>query len=87
MGAGFEMKSIDDVASLPPPHSTSNGIDRATVWDAGLFERAAADARLAPSIPRRSFLPGFSAPAQTAHASQTLSVSPSAPLRILGKLH
>src|SRR6266852_9998189 len=48
---------------------------------------AAADAPLAPNIPRRSFLPGSSAPAQTAHASQTLSVSPSAPLRILGKLH
>src|SRR5882724_2107330 len=48
---------------------------------------AAAGARLAPNIPRHSFLPGFSAPAQTAHASQTLSVSPSAPLHILGKLH
>src|SRR6266436_2695966 len=48
---------------------------------------AAADAPLAPNIPRRSFLLGFAAPAQTAHASRTLSVSPSAPLRILGKLH
>jgi hypothetical protein len=50
MGAGFEMKSIDDVASFPPPHSTTNGINRATVWDDGLFERAAADARLFEAI-------------------------------------
>src|SRR6267142_96845 len=47
---------------------------------------AAADARLVPSIPRRSFLPGFSAPTQTAHALQTLSVSSSAPLRNFGKI-
>jgi hypothetical protein len=50
MGAGFEMKSIDDVASLPLSPSTSTGIDRATVWDDGLLERAATDARLFESV-------------------------------------
>ena len=35
-----------DVSSRPLSHSNTNGIDRATVWDDGLFERAVADHRL-----------------------------------------
>src|SRR5260370_35029222 len=44
------MKSIDDVASFPLSHSSTDAIDRATVWDDGLFGRAAADRRLFESI-------------------------------------
>ena len=47
---GGEMKSIDDVASLPLPHSSTGTIDRATVWDDGLLERATADRRLFESL-------------------------------------
>src|SRR5258708_33501269 len=46
IGVGGEMKSIDDVASFPLSHASSDAIDRATVWDDGLFGRAAADRRL-----------------------------------------
>ena len=35
-----------DVSSRPLLHSNTDGIDRATVWDDGLFERATADHRL-----------------------------------------
>ena len=35
-----------DVSSRPLSHSNPGGLDRATVWDDGLFERAAADHRL-----------------------------------------
>ena len=37
---------MDDVSSRPLSHSNISGIDRATVSDDGLFERAAADHRL-----------------------------------------
>src|SRR5258708_14210389 len=50
IGVGGEMKSIDDVASFPLSHSSTDAIDRATVWDDGLFGRAAADRRLFESI-------------------------------------
>src|SRR5260370_16203587 len=35
-----------DVSSLPWSHSNSNGIDRATVWDDGIFQRATANRQL-----------------------------------------
>lgn len=35
-----------DVSSLPRSHSNSNGIDCATVWDDGIFERATANRQL-----------------------------------------
>src|SRR5258708_231112 len=50
IGVGGEMKSIDDVASFPLSHSSTDAIDRAIVWDDGLFGRAAADRRLFESI-------------------------------------
>ena len=44
------MKSIDEVASLPLSHSSTETIDRAVVWDDGLIERATVDRRLFESL-------------------------------------
>ena len=39
-----------ELLSLPLLHSSTNGIDRGTVWDDGIFERATADRQLFESI-------------------------------------